>query len=281
MVASATALVLIAVVVAAVWISRSGRESGVDDSSSQAMTHVHGLGVDPANVVLYAATHNGMFRLPDNGKPERVSELQQDTMGFTVAGPGQFLGSGHPDPSIAGAPANLGLIESTDGGRTWNPLSLSGQVDFHGLEAKHGQVFGYSSATGLMVSPDRTSWERRASVPLADFTVSPTSPAELLATTEQGPMRSTDGGRTFALIPGAPLLYLLDWSKPDQLHSVDPQGRTYVSPDGGATWEPRGQLPSAPQAMTVDGNRWYVATESAVMVSSDGGRTFQLRTPLT
>lgn len=277
-----TALVLIAIVVAAVWVgTRSGREDTSGGSTAEAVRHVHGLGVDPADGMLYAATHNGLFRLPQNGAPERVSDLQQDTMGFTVAGPGHFLGSGHPDPGIAGAPANLGLIESTDSGRSWHPLSLSGQVDFHGLEAKHGQLFGYSSTTGeLMVSADRRSWERRASVPLADFTVNPASPTELLATTEQGPMRSTDGGRTFAPIPGAPLLYLLDWAAPGQLYSIDPQGRAYVSSDGGTTWEPRGQLDSTPQAMTVDGDRWYVATENAVMMSTDGGRTFQPRTSL-
>jgi hypothetical protein len=41
-------------------------------------------------------------------------------MGFSVAGPGRFIGSGHPDPSDTSSPPNLGLIESRDGGQTLN-----------------------------------------------------------------------------------------------------------------------------------------------------------------
>lgn len=279
---STTALLIIAVAVATVWTSYNRHERGLGSPATEPLGHVHGLGVDPADGMLYSATHYGLFRLPEGGKPERVSDLRQDTMSFTVVGPGHFLGSGHPDPRTGEARANLGLIESTDTGRTWHPLSLSGQVDFHSLEAKHGKVVGHSRTAGaLLSSEDRTSWERLATAPLADFTVSPASPEELVATTEQGPIRSTDGGRNFTSTPNTPLLYLLDWSKPDQLHGLDPRGRAFMSPDGGTTWEARGQLGSTPQAMTVDRDRWYVATANAVLVSSDGGRTFTTRTPFT
>ncbi len=72
----------------------------VDDSkpAEAGPVHVHALGVDPGDGSLFIATHTGLFRLPlDQESPERVSDLHQDTMGFTVAGPGHFLGSGHPD----------------------------------------------------------------------------------------------------------------------------------------------------------------------------------------
>jgi len=61
------------------------------------LMHVHGLGVDPADGMLYAATHSGLFRVPEQGRAERVANRAQDTMGFAVAGPGRFIGSGHPD----------------------------------------------------------------------------------------------------------------------------------------------------------------------------------------
>lgn len=278
-----TALLLIAGAVVAIWAGNRSSNDGATGggTADHAMTHVHGLGVDPADGMLYAATHNGLFRLPQGGPPQRVSELQQDTMGFTIAGPKHFLGSGHPDPQLTDAPANLGLIESTDGGRSWRPLSLSGQVDFHSLEAKHGRVYGYSSTTGeFMVSADRASWHKRAPVVMADFSVSPTLANELLATTEQGPVRSTDGGMTFTLIPDAPLLHFLDWVEHATVYAVDPQGRAFVSPDGGKTWEARAQLDSTPQATAVAADSWYVATQSGVMVSTNGGQTFQVRTPL-
>lgn len=158
---------------------------------------MHGLGVDPADGALYAATHFGLFRLPADG-PEatRVANRYQDTMGFTVVGPNSFLGSGHPD-SREDLPPRLGLIESTDGGESWQPLSLAGEADFHTLHAAHGNVYGYEAGSGeFMVSDDRVEWETRSRLAMRDFAVSPTDPDTLLATTERGLARSTDGGRT-------------------------------------------------------------------------------------
>ena len=69
-------------------------------STDVGMEHVHGLRVDPADGTLYAATHFGLFRVPENGEAERVADRHQDTTGFTVAGPRTFLGSGHPDSQV-------------------------------------------------------------------------------------------------------------------------------------------------------------------------------------
>jgi len=60
------------------------------------LIHVHGLGINPADGTLYAATHTGLFAVRD-GVGQRVADRLQDTMGFTVVGPDHFLGSGHPD----------------------------------------------------------------------------------------------------------------------------------------------------------------------------------------
>ncbi len=38
--------------------------------------------MDPADGVLYAATHYGLFRLPEQGDPVRVADRFQDTMGL-------------------------------------------------------------------------------------------------------------------------------------------------------------------------------------------------------
>ena len=87
----------------------------VDEDTS--VGHIHGLGVDPADDSLYVATHFGLFHVDESGRPSRVADRYQDTMAFTVVGPGHFLGSGHPDLR-EDLPAHLGLIESTDAGET-------------------------------------------------------------------------------------------------------------------------------------------------------------------
>ena len=249
-----------------------GTQSGTEVTG---LAHVHGLGVDPADGVLYAASHHGVFRVPRSGEPVKVSETQ-DTMGFTVVGPGEFLGSGHPSPDDTERPPHLGLIESTDTGRTWSTLSLSGEVDFHALEAKHDRVYGFDSQTQqLMVSEDRKTWDRRAQLSLMDFAVDPGDPNTLLATTEQGLARSADGGRTFAPVPNAPTLLLADWPAESVLVAVAPDGAIHHSPDGGATWTRDGTVPGAPEALTTEGaTEIYVATDTGIHRSANGGRSF-------
>lgn len=246
------------------------------------MGHVHGLGVDPHDGALYVATHHGLFRLAETGVAELVAANRQDTMGFAVAGPRHFLGSGHPAAG-EGGPAALGLIESTDAGRTWRTRSLAGEADFHGLEAEHGQIFGYDSQSRqVMVSADGLTWDRRARLAMADFAVSPTDAAVLLAVTQQGLSRSSDGGRTFTAVPGAPVLRLVDWPEAGTLVGVDPSGGLHASADGGLTWVRKGTVGGPPAALTAQGaTEIHVATRTDIHSSSDGGVTFPVRHQLT
>ena len=271
----------------------SGRSSTVPAGSRTALpplevdpgvVHVHGLGVDPGDGMLYAATHSGLFRLPEQGSAVRVSNRAQDTMGFSVVGPGTFIGSGHPDPREDDVrPPLLGLIESTDRGETWNRLSLHGQADFHALHAAHGRVYGYDSTSGtFMVTEDRKDWDRRARLPMRDFAVSPRDPDTILATTQRGLARSTDGGRTFQPVAGAPVLGVLAWAQPDSLYGLGPDGTVHHSADGGASWTRRGSVGEQPEAVAVDASNgtetlYVAAGDRGILASTDGGTTFTTR----
>lgn len=261
----------------------SGCASGTDDASHHGgdggrvdLAHIHGLGINPAEGKLYAASHHGLFLVTGEGQPEQIAGRTQDFMGFTVVGPDHFLGSGHPGPDAEGQPPHLGLIESTDAGQTWQPVSLSGEADFHAMEAGHGKVYGFDSQTGqIMVSDDKRSWDSRAGLPLADIAVSPEDAHVVLATTEQGVQRSTDGGRTFAPIEGSPTLFFIDWAKPDRLLGVAPGGQVYRSGDGGESWSRGGSVQGGPQAILTHGDsKVYVATDDAIYQSDDDGETF-------
>lgn len=246
--------------------------------------HVHGLGVDPGDGVLYAATHSGLFRLPEQGKAARVANRAQDTMGFSIVGPGTFIGSGHPDFREDDVrPPLLGLISSDDRGETWDRISLHGKADFHALHAAHGNVYGYDSTSQtFMVSKDRKEWDRRSKLPMADFAVDPADPDTLLATTEQGVVRSTDGGRKWSPVAGAPTLVVLAWAGQGQLYGVTPEGTVQRSEDGGTTWGERGSVGGQPEAMTVDvrdgkETLYVAATDRGILASADQGRTFTTR----
>lgn len=243
------------------------------------ISHVHGLGVDPSDGVLYAATHYGLFRVPEGGPATRVAELYQDTMGFTVTGPNTFLGSGHPDLRDDDLPPLLGLIKSTDRAQTWQSVSLLGKADFHALHAAHGLVYGWDATSGtLMVSDDAGStWTTSSRVPLRDFAVSPDDADALLATTEQGLMRSADRGRTFSPADG-PALVVLAWHSSDSLWGLGRGGQVYLSEDGGDSWRQRGMLEGEPEAFAVEQGVLYAAiAQKGILASTDGGRTWKVR----
>ena len=247
------------------------------------VSHVHGLGVDPADGTLYAATHFGLFRVPEQGQAKRVADRFQDTMGFTVTGPNRFLGSGHPDFSDKemfreGHDPHLGLIQSTDAGRTWKALSLLGEADFHALAAVHGQVYGYSATDGeFMVSPDGKTWDRRSQIGLVSFAVDPDDPEHIIATTERGLVTSTDGGRTWQPLSAPPLAYL-SWEEDGGLWGAGADGGIHRSTDKGTTWEHQGNLPGPPEALLVHGSVHYAAvSDEGIFRSTDGGRSWQVR----
>ncbi|MFE0647291.1 F510_1955 family glycosylhydrolase [Streptomyces sp. NPDC059534] len=255
--------------------SPSSGTGGDGEGSGASLSHVHGLGV--RGDTLYVATHEGL-RTPDaDGRPTPVGERRDDLMGFTVTASGTFLASGHPAPGSTG-PADLGLVASTDAGLTWQEKSLAGKVDFHALDtAPDSTVYGYDSANGLLrVSADGVEWEDRAALRALDIAVSPTAAGTVLATTEGGVARSTDGGRTFAPAIG-PVLAHVSWGAPDALFGVDPSGVLFRGTDGGASWTRIGPVPGgAPQALTVvDARRLFVATQDGVYESRDAGRGFE------
>lgn len=164
-------------------IPNNADTGGLD--ATEGLAHIHGLGVDPADGALYAGTHYGVYRFSYERNPARVGDIVQDLMGFTVASPNHFLGSGHPGEDALDHPPNLGLIESTDSGKSWTSVSMNGQADFHALDYRHGLVFGvYSSTRTVMVSADKHTWDQRAAISAVDIAVSPGNPNEILATTQ-------------------------------------------------------------------------------------------------
>jgi hypothetical protein len=262
-----------------------------DDSSPQVsafaedpgVSHVHGLGINPADEALIVATHYGSFRIPSDGDDaERIGDSFQDTMGFTVAGPDHFLGSGHPDVAgmRAGQPGRLGLIESLDAGATWTSISLSGEVDFHGLAFTHDQVYGWDSGTGqFMVSADRQDWDTRSTLDLYGFAVDPDDPDHIIGATPDGSVESTDGGRTWNETDG-PAIVALSWDPDAGLWGADSSGGIWQHTGG--DWEEAGTLPGQPQALLATPDALYAAAHDATGVtgiyrSTDDGATWNLR----
>ena len=236
--------------------------------------HVHGVGTDPADGTVYVASHDGLFRSGPEGLVP-AGAAGRDLMGFTVAGPGRFLSSGHPAPDDS-LPEPIGLAESTDGGATWTPLSLTGEVDFHALEVAGDSVYGYDATNGLLrASTDGgATWEDRAAVEALDIAVEPGTGQRVLATVQGGTALSTDGGRTFAP-PTGPQLAYVSWAPDGTVYGLDLDSAVHSSTDAGATWTATGTVPGGrPQAVTATVDELLAATAGGVHRSTDGGATF-------
>lgn len=248
------------------------------------LLHIHGLGVTPADGELYAATHTGLFRVPERGSAVRVANRYQDTMGFTVSEDGSFLASGHPDLR-EDLPGRLGLIRSSDRGATWVPLSLAGEADFHQLVSAAGRVYGYDApARALRVTQDLKRWETLSRLEVRSLAVSPSDPTLLVASTPGGLARSVDGGRRWTSLEGAPPLTFVGWAPGGSLHGLTASGVVFTATRDLRSWVERGAVGGAPEAFLVTARdnveTLYVAVaERGIVMSNDGGRRFTLRYP--
>lgn len=237
---------------------------------------MHGLGSDPADGTLYAATHFGVFAIEEDGSAERVADRWQDTMAFTVAGPGRFLASGHPDLR-EDLPAHLGLIESTDAAQTWTPVSLQGEVDFHALEIAGDRLYGYDATRRLLLTTlDQQAWLTLARISLIDLAADPGDPTRLLATVRKGQLVELDlEDPQPRPVTAAPALAYLDWPEPDTLLGLAPDGTVYRSTDAATSWQALTDLPGQPQAVDATPTRWHVATSEGIYASRDMGETWE------
>ena len=244
--------------------------------SDQPLGHVHALGVDPGDDTLSVAAHFGVFRVED-GERELVADRQQDTMGFAVVGENHFLGSGHPDPD-ENLPPSLGLIESTDAGETWEPLSLLGEADLHSIEPVGDTIYAYDSTSQtLLVTSDKQRWDVVSQLlPLFDLAVDADDPGTVYATGLGGELlRSTDGA-DLSPVYDAPPLTAIDWEPGGPLVGVASDGTVVVSADGESEWQDVGAIKGAVTALDVIPGRWHAATETHVYESTDDGATWDV-----
>ncbi len=107
-----------------------------------------------------------------------------------------------------------------------------------------------------MVSADRRSSKTRSALAMRDFAVSPTDADTVLATTEQGLARSTDGGRTWEGVAAPRLVVRGSAGGPPEADVVD-----------------RGAGAGAGAGETL----LVAVSERGILQSTDGGWTFTAR----
>jgi photosystem II stability/assembly factor-like uncharacterized protein len=176
-----------------------------------------------------------------------------------------------------------GLLESRDGGRSWQATTLSGA---DAMNVRFGE--GRAQIAGHEVYVESTdggaSWQPVPNdlpgLDLHAFTVDPGDPDHAWAfAAGYGLFETIDAGRHFTLRQSGNWGSLAAYREGDAavLVAVGPNGLVR-SRDGGAGWEPLA-YPGAPLAGGVavapDGSALYAATSAGLKRSSDGGASWQ------
>lgn len=249
-------------------------------------THVHGIGVAPGDPeTIWLATHHGFYAVDADGAAERLSDTRSDFMGFSPhpSDPSVLFASGHPQSG-----GNLGVIRSTDGGRSWKQIAAgaNGPVDFHQMDASPADpnVLYGAYAGQLQVSRDGgESWSIVAPAPpkLIDLAASASDPGVLYAATEEGLRISRDGGQSWE--PAHVL------KRPATMVEVTPKGIAYAfmvgtgllrASEPGLGWAVLSADFGEDYVMHLAANpddpeKLYAATyKGKVLVSADGGENW-------
>ncbi|OGG75023.1 hypothetical protein A3H74_04215 [Candidatus Kaiserbacteria bacterium RIFCSPLOWO2_02_FULL_51_13] len=253
--------------------------------SVQAISHGHGLAVDPNDASkLYIATHYGLFLLEDEQNLYQVGNTRDDYMGFSPhpTDSSVFFSSGHPARG-----GNIGFQKSEDGGFTWKKISngLGGPVDFHAMAvspADPNVIYGWYQGN-LQTSKDSgATWEKyRTDFPVVHFAADTKGPQMLYASSPQGFFKSIDGGATWQQLFNGFVATSVVNPSDQSILSVSEKYGLARSVDGGTTWTAiterfNGETPLYISHYRQNPDIAYLLTEkNNVYKSTDGGDTWQ------
>ncbi|HZE22624.1 MAG TPA: glycosyl hydrolase, partial [Blattabacteriaceae bacterium] len=174
----------------------------------------------------------------------------------------------------SGGPGS-GLYKSTDGGSTWThieghglPAGIMGRIGvsisgadsnkiYAMVESKEGGLYRSDDGGDSWIRMNEDGRLRQRAWYFSHIFADPKSP-DTVYVLNTGMFRSTDGGRTFGLLPaphGDHHGLWIDPDNPDHLINGNDGGAT-VSLDGGRTWSTQYNQPTAQFYHVITDNRW-------------------------
>jgi hypothetical protein len=255
--------------------------------SGGASPAINSVTVDPGDGTIMVGSGPALYRLKPGAKEAEklTGQLEGGTVSGNLvvrfAGPGDLLASGHPQ--AGSLPENLGLIRSADHGETWQKVQ-SPEADYHELEIAGKLIIGVNAESpDIQVSADGGATFETRTPPAApiDVVVNPGDPEQWAVSTEQGTFVSSNAGRSWRprdTTFGARLV----WPTKDALYSVDRNGKVRVSPDGGRSWQDRGDVGGLPSEVAVGRQNEVLAAVvgGKIRRTKDGGRSWSTVTTL-
>ena len=145
------------------------------------------------------------------------------------------------------------------------------------MTASSSGVMGFDGV--LRVTSDGKSWSQGGlSVEPRCLASSPDG-SQVLATTNQGVLSSTDGGGTWLPLASAPPLVLTAWADSKTIVGLTPEGGLAVSKDAGHSWQTNPVNLSSGQAISASRDKAgaleiLAVTDTGVLKSRDNGASF-------
>lgn len=235
------------------------------------ISHIHSVRAFGDQVIL--GTHEGLFRYVDQKTVQLMGPEIFDIMGLAVFGK-KLYASGHPGPGSK-LPEPVGLLLSTDSGKSWKKLGLQGEVDFHLLESAGADMYGVDSGSGNLLYSNNAGkkWTSRGKNVVSDIAVNPAKVGSALALRD-GKLISTQNSFTkMRNVNSTPAFTSLDWITGSLLASG---GKSlYRSTDSGMSWKKLSDFPEDASTVTQSAKIIAVVAGNSIYKSTDGGKTFK------
>ncbi len=235
------------------------------------VSHMHSVKVFEDRVLL--GTHEGLYEYLAANFIKKLSRDDFDVMGLATFGD-IIYASGHPGAKSK-LPNPIGLIASSDSGKTWKKISLQGEVDFHMLEIGTSDIYGADSGSGqLMYSANLgKSWKKLGENKYSDIAVLNTKSGSAVGLRDGALVSTANGFSTTAAIKTS-----RTWSSVEALGSVlyaSSRKSIYSSVDNGKIWKKIATLSTEISSITMNAEIFVAVTADAIFVSRDGGKSFK------
>jgi photosystem II stability/assembly factor-like uncharacterized protein len=216
--------------VAAIFLSQI---TVVQAQTFNSVTHIHSVKTFGERILM--GTHEGLFEFISQNNMSPIGKDPFDVMGLD-ADKTTLFASGHPSPGSK-LPNPLGLLRSTDGGKTWKSISLLGAVDFHSLEVSGNQIYGSNATAGSLMYSNNLgkSWKKIGALKFSDIAILSGSPGRAVSLQNGTLLKTTNSFKvTTDLKFKFPISAVESIGK--ELY-IAAQDKVYRSLDQGSSWK--------------------------------------------
>ena len=235
------------------------------------ISHIHSVRAFGDQVIL--GTHEGLFRYVDQKTVQLMGPEIFDIMGLAVFGK-KLYASGHPGPGSK-LPEPVGLLLSTDSGKSWKKLGLQGEVDFHLLESAGADMYGVDSGSGNLMYSNNAGkkWTSRGKNVVSDIAINPLKGGAALALRDGKLIATQNSFTTMRNVNSTPAFTSLDWITGSLLATG---GKSlYRSTDSGMSWKKLSDFPEDASTVTQSAKIIAVVAGNSIYKSTDSGKTFK------